>query len=107
VVVRAAHRDDHDAAGVVYVMVVVDTDAAVPSPPFDIRYMAWEGAALGRWEVLAALRSALGGPHETVGSLDRYHAQPIHSFHDCDHRNLVYVLVEAVESLTWAERDMP
>jgi hypothetical protein len=50
---------------------------------------------------------ALVAPMKADVSLGRRPVHPIHSFHDHDRWARGFVLVEAAEILTWAERDMP
>jgi len=57
--------------------------------------------------VEAALYTALKAPIEAPVSLDRRPVHSIHSFHDHDRWLRDFVLVEAAEILTWAERGMP
>jgi hypothetical protein len=66
----------------------------------------WEEAGLGKIGVVG-LYFALQAPPAIFDPPERRLAQSIHSFHDCDRWNRGYVLVEAAEILTWAERDMP
>jgi len=46
-------------------------------------------------------------PFEVFAFPDRCPAHPIHNFHDHDRWSRDFVLVEAAEILTWAERGMP
>jgi len=56
------------------------------------------------WEAPFALYAA---PFEVFAFPDRCPAHPIHNFHDHDRWSRDFVLVEAAEILTWAERGMP
>jgi len=51
--------------------------------------------------------AALNAPIEAPVSLERRPVHSIHSFHDHDRWLRGFVLVEAAEILTWAERGMP
>ena len=51
--------------------------------------------------------SAAAALMEAAVSLERLPVHPIHSFHDHDRWLRGFVLVEAAEILTWAERGMP
>ncbi len=57
--------------------------------------------------VVEAPYAALNAPIEAPVSLERRPVHSIHSFHDHDRWVRGFVLVEAAEILTWAERGMP
>jgi hypothetical protein len=104
----AGDRNAVDAAVVASVIAAVDIGLAVAHLPSCKEYMILE-------EVVAAPDNlVLVVPYfflyallEMLEAPERRLAQSIHSFHDRDHWHRGYVLVEAAEILTWAERGKP
>jgi hypothetical protein len=94
------------AAAVASVVVEFDIEAVGECLPFCMSHMMQEEAGPGGL-VAVVLYFALQAPLAIFDSPERRLAQSIHSFHDHDRWILDYVLVEAAETLTWAERGMP
>lgn len=103
-----AHAVSRDAE-VASAIAAVDIGAGLPArlPPSDID--------MALLHALPADMVAMVGPSlnpaavlfEVFAYPERSLALLIHNFHDLDRLNRGYVLVEAAEILTWAERDMP
>ena len=94
------------AAVVAFVAVVIDIEVVVEGLVFGMSHMMQEEAGPDRL-VMVVPYFALQAPLAIFGSPERRLAQSIHSFHDHDRWIQGYVLVEAAEILTWAERGMP
>ena len=94
------------AAVAAFVVVVVDIEVVVEGLALGMSHMTQEGAGPDRLVIVVpyfALQALLA----IFDSPERRLAQSIHSFHDHDRWIQGYVLVEAAEILTWAERGMP
>ena len=75
--------------------------------PFDTGHIVLEGVGLKRSFVMVAPYFVLNVLIEVFVPPERRLAHSIHNFHDYDRWNRGYVLVEAAEILTWAEKGMP
>jgi len=84
----------------------VDIEVVGECLPFDMQDMVSKGAIPDRVVVIEPY-SALQAQVAIFDPPGRRLAQSIHNFHDCDRWHRGYVLVEAEEILTWAERGMP
>lgn len=98
-----------DAAAVVIVEEVVGSASAprgcvLPCMVLDMTSRKLVQAHSPSWVALFAPYAA---PFEVFAFPDRRPAHPTHSFHDHDRWSRGFVLVEAAEILTWAERGMP
>jgi hypothetical protein len=94
------------AVAVAFVVDVVDIEAVGECPPFDMWHMMLKEAIPGTLALNVPYFAQQAHP-AIFESLGRRLAQSIHSFHDRDRWNRGYVLEEAGEILTWAERGMP
>jgi hypothetical protein len=108
-VVEAAQGENVVTAAVgEAVIFVVDTGLAVTYPPSCRAGTAPEEAVAALYiPVLLVPCFFLFVRIEIPVAHERYLAQSTHSFHDRDRWHRGYVLVEAAETLTWAERGKP
>jgi hypothetical protein len=105
---EAAGGKEAAAAVGPFAVAAVDIEVAqMAYLPFGMEHMMWERVGLRRRLVMVVPCFVLNAPIEVFVSPERRLAHSIHNFHDRDRWNRGYVLVEAAEILTWAERGMP